>query len=181
MILRAADRYRSSHTGIETWHCFSAGAHYDPSNLSFGPVLGVDEHVVAPGAGFSDHAHRGVEIISWVADGVLHHRSGDVDQLVTAGESLVQDATAGLRHSESNGSVDEPLRLIQTTLLAGSGAGFQVVRGRRDVEAEWMHLFVVGGVWAVDGVDLLPGDSVRAQGRVSVVGSGELLLVSSLG
>ena len=177
IVLRAADRYETEQPGIVTRHCFSAGSHYDPSNLSFGPVIGVDDHLVAPGAGFDEHEHRGVEIISWIASGSLHHRSGQVDQVINAGESLIQDATDGLRHEERNGSSEVPLRLIQTTLLAGSGATFTVLRSAAEAEAPWLHLFVVDGSWSLGDVDLGPGDSVRAEGNVSVTGSGELLVV----
>ena len=41
--------------------------------IAFGPVVGVDDHVVAPDAGFDWHAHRGVHIASWVLEGTLRH------------------------------------------------------------------------------------------------------------
>ena len=39
---RAGQRFHTSQPGIETWHSFSAGAHYDPDNVAFGPLVGVD-------------------------------------------------------------------------------------------------------------------------------------------
>ena len=109
--------YATSQPGIETRHVFSAGAHYDPDNLSFGPVIGCDEHTVATGAGFADHAHRGVVIVSWVLTGTLRHVDGDRDLTVVPGQVLVQATGDGIRHTESNGG-DGPLVFVQTTLLA---------------------------------------------------------------
>ena len=82
MIVRAADRFHVAHDGIETWHCFSAGAHYDPDNVAYGPMIGCDEHLVGPGAGFDWHPHRGVEIVSWVLSGVLRHQGADEERIV---------------------------------------------------------------------------------------------------
>ena len=181
ILMRAEERYESVQDGIVTKHCFSAGSHYDPANVSFGPLVGVDEHCVDPGAGFAEHAHRGVEIISWVADGLLHHRSNDVDQVINAGESLIQEARDGMRHSERNGSDDNPLRLIQTTLLTGSGVEFDVLRATAEVQAPWVHLFVVDGAWSVDDIGLAPGDSMRLSDNVAhrIEGSGTVLSLRS--
>lgn len=117
-IHRAADRFFAEQRGIRTWHSFSAGPHYDPSNVSFGPVVGCDEHMVEPGAGFDWHAHRAVVIVSWVLSGTLRHEDdGDTELNVNAGGVLVQSTGSGIRHRETNASESEPLRFVQTTLL----------------------------------------------------------------
>lgn len=103
--------------GIVTRHVFSAGSHYDPENLSAGPVIGCDEHVVAPGAGFDWHAHRGVVIVSWVLAGELRHEDADGRVLVVEpGTVLVQATGSGVRHRETNASERE-LHFVQTTVL----------------------------------------------------------------
>jgi len=176
-ILRANERFETQQPGIHTWHCFSAGSHYDPDNLSFGPLIGVDEHLVDPGAGFAEHLHRDVEIISWVAEGQLSHTSGDETQVINADESLIQDGVT-IRHTERNDG-EEPLRLIQTTLTSGSAAQFDVLRATADLQAGMVHLFVVDGSWSVDGIDLEAGDSVRVDDGQSheAKGSGTVLVV----
>jgi mannose-6-phosphate isomerase-like protein (cupin superfamily) len=176
-IVRAADRYRSEQPGIVSWYCFSAGVHYDPDNVAFGPIIGVDEHLVAPGAGFDWHAHSGVDIVSWVLAGVLRHEdsTGNV-RLVAPGDRLVQSTGSGVRHTETNASVGEPLRFIQTTLLDPGRAHFAVwtVSGR--VDAGRSHLFVASGAWQLEGQSLQPGDSVRSDEPLAVAGNGELLV-----
>jgi redox-sensitive bicupin YhaK (pirin superfamily) len=178
-ILRSGERFRSEQPGIVSWHCFSAGAHYDPGNVSFGPIVGVDEHRVEAGAGFDWHAHRGVRILSFVLTGVLRHQDdAGRDRRIRAGELVEQDAAGGIRHRETNGS-PEPLRFVQTTLLAAE------LNPRLDVRREpaptpsgpW-HLFVAAGSWQLSADELGPGDSVRGAGPAPVTGSGLLLVLS---
>ena len=119
------DRGRSGQPGIVSRHCFSAGPYYDPARISFGPIVGVDEHLVAPGAGFDWHAHRGVHIGSWVLAGTLRHEdsSGEV-RFVPPGVLFVQSTGPGvLRHTETNASDAEPLRFVQVTILAAGEPG----------------------------------------------------------
>lgn len=175
-VRRAADRYVTEHDGITSRHCFAAGPHYDPANLSFGPLLAVDEHLVAPGAGFAEHAHRGVVIVSWVLAGTLRHESAGQRRDVGPGEVFVQDATAAIRHVERNASASEPLRFVQTTWQAGSGARLTVQRGCATVDGP-AHLYVARGSFAVDGAALEEGDSARTDEAVGVSGGGELLVV----
>jgi hypothetical protein len=192
--IRPAQRYRTAQPGILTRHCFSAGAHYDPGNTAFGPVVGVDEHVVEPGAGFASHAHRGVEILTWVIDGALRHEddSGRAE-LVEPGTVLHQVSGSGIRHSELNASSTHPLRFVQTTLLGDEvsprctraetpvtlGAGtFAVVRGPARLDGPHVHLYVARGRFTVAGRALEPGGSLRATDEsLDVTGAGELLVI----
>ena len=163
MIIRAAERFRTAQPGIESWHVLSAGPHYDPARLRFGPLIGLDEHVLAPGAGFAEHAHRGVTIVSWVARGVLEHR-GDTRQTVRPGEVLVQRAGRGIRHEERNPSADEPLVLVQATVLAASDEAPATERTEPPVDlgalrfgtepAAPAYVYVLSGAWS----GLTPGD-----------------------
>lgn len=117
--------FSTSQPGIDTRHVFSAGAHYDPTRMSHGPVVGCDEHTVTVGAGFPTHAHRGVVIVSWVLSGTLRHAGTD-EMLVRPGRALVQSCGDGIRHAETNGGDDE-LCFVQTTLLLDAPASTSVV------------------------------------------------------
>jgi mannose-6-phosphate isomerase-like protein (cupin superfamily) len=187
-VRRAAGRFRTDQPGISTWHCFSAGAHYDPGNLSFGALVGVDEHLVQPGAGFDWHAHRGVRIVSWVLDGVLRHEDGNgPERLVGPGELLVQSSGDGIRHRETNAS-EETLRFVQTTVLDPSPASVRAAGGGVDVRRDAFssdgsrpaHLFVARGEFAGTGVTVSAGDSIRlgAGAALSLGGDGELLVLA---
>jgi quercetin 2,3-dioxygenase len=187
-VRRARDRFRTDQAGITTWHCFSAGAHYDPDNLSFGALVGVDEHLVQPGAGFDWHAHRGVRIVSWVLEGVLRHeRSGGETRLVRPAELLVQSTRDGIRHRETNASVAEPLRFVQTTVLDDAPAAARPTVGVDVHRAAFasdgsrpLHVFVARGEFAGSGVSVRTGDSIRLRegDSVSLDGAGELLVLA---
>jgi redox-sensitive bicupin YhaK (pirin superfamily) len=179
----ASERLRSEHEGIISRHSFSAGAHYDPDNISFGPLIGVDEHLLAGGAGFERHVHTGVVIISWVLDGVLLHEDATGNRTVRAGKELWQDASSRVEHVERNASATEPLRFVQTTLLSsGPSPAFAVLR-RAERErlpvVPLMHLYVARGAFSISGREIAEGDSVRIRNQVvTATGEGELLAVT---
>lgn len=177
MILRSDVRFHSSYDGIDSWHCFSAGAHYDPDNVAFGALVGVDEHRVAPGSGFDWHAHRGVDIVSWVGSGVLRHQDDrGVDRLVRAGEVFTQSAADGIRHRETNASADEPLRLVQMTVLSGQSARYETWHSSATSSWRRWHAFVGSGRWQLAGELLDVGDSARGTGELAAHGEGALLV-----
>lgn len=162
--------------GIGSRHCFSAGAHYDPANVSFGSLVGFDEHVVDPGAGFDRHAHRGVVIVGFVLDGVLRHEdSAGATRLVEPGELLIQDARGGIRHQETNASETETLRFVQLTML--DRLEVDVLRGPARIEAPRVHLFATRGKCRLAGGEVLhAGDSLRVTRGVEIVRADEVLV-----
>jgi uncharacterized RmlC-like cupin family protein len=195
-VRRAADRYETSQPGIRSRHCFAAAGHYDEANLAFGPLIGLDEHLVEPGAGFGAHAHRGVVIVSWVLEGVLRHEDhAGTATLVRPGMMLCQVTGAGIRHAEWNASADEPLRFLQLTLLDDAGRPAAVTLGRPPLHARLAlvsvhtdgvlltegrtHLFAIRGRYQVDPrASLAEGDSVRTDRPLTIDGTGELLVCS---
>jgi redox-sensitive bicupin YhaK (pirin superfamily) len=195
-VRRATDRYRAEQPGITSWHCFSAGSYFDPDNVAFGRVVACDEHVVAPGAGFDDHPHAGVELISWVLDGTLAHwDSAGRRHLVAPGSVQYQRAGGGIRHAERNASMLEPLRFVQCALLVDAAepayridapplelenGTFDVVTRARAtrVAGSLVHLFVAAGNFHASGTDLAPGDSLRTRGPLDIDGDGQLLVVT---
>ena len=114
---RAADRLESHADGIVSRHSFAFGPHYDPTNTRFGALVTHNDDVLAPGAGFPEHPHRDLEIVTWVVSGALHHADS------TGGSAIVRPGMvgrlstgAGVRHSEINASSDET-RYVQMWVL----------------------------------------------------------------
>jgi uncharacterized cupin superfamily protein len=175
---RASDRYVSTQPGITSYHCFAAGSHYDAGNVSFGAVVGVDEHVVAPAAGFERHAHRGVTIVSWVLDGALRHEDDAVERLVLPGELFVQVTADGTFHTERNASDSEALRFVQTTLLGTQPDAVQVATTDAEVLG---HAYVARGAWLLGEEPLGPGDSLRTDAPALLRGHGELIVCETRG
>lgn len=195
-IRRAATRFETFQPGITTRHCFSSGAHYEPANTAFGTLIAVDDYVFAPGAGFARHAHRGVEIVSWVLDGTLRHEaaSGRVE-LIGPGTVLYQSAGSGIDHAAYNASDTDGLRCVQIELLGRvatpgyrlcvpplpvGGGEFTVLAPVEAVEldaAAYLHLFISRGTVAAAGQTLETGDSARVRNvAITVEGDGEILV-----
>ncbi|GAA2084828.1 pirin family protein [Aeromicrobium halocynthiae] len=147
---RAGDRFLTEVDGITTWHSFSHGVHYDPSNVAFGPLMAINVEHVAPGAGYERHRHADVEIVTWVVDGVLAHADtvGN-DGQVRPSTAQRLSAGTGVEHAERNAS-DEPLVFVQT-----------VLRSTHDREPRYASVEVAG-----DG--LLPGVDVAGPARMLV-------------
>src|SRR5690606_26312275 len=113
-IRRAADRLHTRIDWLDSWHSVSFGGHYVPSNTHHGLLLVSNDDRVAPGGGFGTHAHRDMEIVTWVLDGSLEHRDSEGHHgVITAGLAQRMSAGTGIRHSEMNASAVEPVRFVQ--------------------------------------------------------------------
>lgn len=118
-IRRAGDRFHTAADGVETWHSFSYGRHYDPDNIGFGPLIAINTERVEGGRGYDLHHHADVEIVTWVLAGKLHHEDGTGHRgTITPGIMQRLSAGTGVQHSEHNASLDEPLEFIQMMLAS---------------------------------------------------------------
>lgn len=114
-VRRGSVRFVTRGEGRTTRHSFSFGDHYDPDNVAFGPMVCHDDHLLRGGAGFPDHPHRDLEIVTWVLAGaVVHSASVGPPTTVGAGQVQVLSAGSGVVHSEIAESGAGPTRFIQT-------------------------------------------------------------------
>ncbi len=117
LIRRGSDRARSRTEWLDSRHSLSFGSHYDPDDTSFGPLLAHNEDLLQPGPGYPEHAHRDVEILTWVVAGSLaHHETAGESTLISAGQLHHLSAGSGIRHTESSASQDQPVHLVQMWL-----------------------------------------------------------------
>lgn len=102
---------------LDTRHTFSFGRYIDRRFLGFRALRVINEDVVAPGAGFPQHPHEDMEIVTYVLSGTLAHRDtlGSVETL-SPGEVQRMSAGRGIEHSEFNASKAEPVHLLQIWL-----------------------------------------------------------------
>jgi len=115
-IRRGTERHLTRTTGYFTRHSFSFGERYDPENLRFGPLVCHDDHHLKSGAGFEEHPHRDLDIVTWVLSGSLHHTdSSGHSGVVRPGEVQVLSAGSGVTHSEIAGP-EGPTRFVQAWL-----------------------------------------------------------------
>ena len=113
-VRRAAERGRTQIGWLDASHSFSFGRYYDPSRLGYRSLRVLNEDYIAPGAGFGEHGHDNMEIITWVLEGALRHGDSlENSQTLTPGEVQVMSAGSGIRHSEFNASDTEQAHLLQ--------------------------------------------------------------------
>ncbi|MEU7061678.1 pirin family protein [Streptomyces sp. NPDC046197] len=194
-VRRAEERYRGGDAaaGIESWHAFSFGPHYDPGNLRFGAVIACNEERLVPGAGFDEHPHSHTEIVTWVVEGELTHRdSTGHETVVRRGDVQRLSSAGGVRHVERNDGTG-PLTFVQmwlAPLRPGGDPCYEIVRGIADStpyavpeagamlhvrrltagertavpDGPYVYAHVVRGQVRLDDETLGPGDAARITG-----------------
>jgi len=112
-VRKSKERGYFDHGWLETAHTFSFGGYRDEAWMGFGPLRVINEDVIAPKMGFSEHGHQDMEIITYPVSGAVRHRDsiGSEEDIV---HGMIQrmSAGSGIRHSEFN-PLDERTHLLQ--------------------------------------------------------------------
>lgn len=104
-------------------HFAVGGSHDNPAHTALGNLIVWNDDQIQPGAGFPEHGHKSVEIITYVRQGIVAHTDslGNCGE-TRAGDVQVMSAGTGIRHSES-GASEQPTRLFQIWILPREKGG----------------------------------------------------------
>ena len=119
MITRYAfeDLGGANHGWLNAKHHFSFANYYDPSKLSHGELLVINDDRIAAQTGFGAHPHRDMEIITYVRRGAITHQDDKGNKgRTTAGNVQVMSAGTGIYHSEYN-LEDEETNIYQIWIM----------------------------------------------------------------
>ena len=171
-VRKASERGASNLGWLESYHTFSFSDYHDPRWMGFRSLRVINDDTVAAGGGFGTHAHRDMEIITYVLDGALEHKDSlGTGSVIRPGDVQKMSAGSGIRHSEFNASSKEPVHFLQIWVLPdrqGIEPKYEQVNFPR--EAKLGKLLLVGSNSAEPGLIRLQQD---AKMYVSVLESSE--------
>lgn len=173
-VYAGSDRSSEAVKGRLTSHSFSFGPHYDPANLGFGPLVCHNDDLLDPSvttatgevAGYPEHPHTELEIVTWVLEGALVHTdTSGARHVVEAGRAQVLSAGTGVRHSEVADARSGRCRFVQAWLTPSAAGGVpSYVVGEAPAESS--------GLVAVAGGDGLPIGTTGARLLVARIEAG---------
>jgi quercetin 2,3-dioxygenase len=181
-VRRSADRYVTRTPWLESHHSFSFGPHYDPANVHHGVLVVNNDDTMQPGGGFDSHAHRDMEIVTWVLQGSLMHQdSAGNTGVIRPGLAQRMSAGTGILHTERNsaghtggGPSDQIVRFVQMWVAPdepGLTPGYEQ-RDITDLLRDGGLVTVLSGIPRHDNIALVRIHNRRAALHIARLGTG---------
>jgi len=113
-VRKSEERGHADHGWLVTHHTFSFADYYDADHMNFRTLRVINDDTVAPKKGFDTHAHKDMEILTYIMEGELEHKDTmDNHSRITQGELQLMSAGKGVQHSEYNPSKTAKVHLLQ--------------------------------------------------------------------
>jgi redox-sensitive bicupin YhaK (pirin superfamily) len=117
-IRKHSERGKTKTPWLNSQHTFSFAEYYEPQFMGFRGLRVINEDKVEPKMGFARHAHKNMEIISYVIEGALTHTDNlGNSSIVYPGEIQCMSAGTGIEHGEFNNSPNEVLHFLQIWII----------------------------------------------------------------
>ena len=116
-VRRGGDRGFQRIDGVLSRFSFPMAGNFDLTRNAHGALLVHNDDLVEQSAGFDRHAHREMEIVTWVISGSLQHEDSlGISGVLSAGQVQRMSAGSGITHAERNVSYKDKLRVVQAWL-----------------------------------------------------------------
>ncbi|MFC6267867.1 pirin family protein [Frigoriflavimonas asaccharolytica] len=115
---KSEERGHQNHGWLIANHSFSFASYQNTKRMHFGVLRVLNDDFVEKGMGFGTHPHSNMEIITIPLSGELQHKDsmGNFGS-IKKGEIQVMSAGSGVEHSEFNGSLEDPVTMLQIWII----------------------------------------------------------------
>jgi quercetin 2,3-dioxygenase len=142
----AAERGVTERGWLSSRHTFSFGDYFDSEQVGFSDLQVINDDRVIGGRGFGQHAHRDMEIFTYMLEGALAHKDTlGTGTVIRPGDVQMMSAGTGIAHSEINHSKTELVHFLQVWIVPdrrGAVPRYQQVHFSQDSKRGRLRLII---------------------------------------